>query len=76
MKYRYITVSAAPGKPSVYWQSVTKKYYRTLSEAKKDSGLNTLPDPTMAGTGIEKNNVISILILAAVIFAVYKLIKK
>lgn len=75
MKYRYITVSAAPGEPSVYWKSVSGKYYRTLSEAKKDSGLNTLPDPTIAGTGIEKN-IISILIFAAVIFSVYKLIKK
>lgn len=75
MQYTYLTISTAPGNPSVYWKSNSGKYYRTLKEAKADTGTNTLPDPTTIKTGTGSDNLVIIAIFILVLFVAYKIIK-
>ena len=39
-----VHIPAAEGEPSTFWKSATGKYYRTKSEALKDSGKTYNPD--------------------------------
>ena len=79
-----IDISANPGEPSTMWQAESGNVYRTLKEAKEDTGENTVnPDDYEIKTGWWVRNRRTVLIsagvcvfLAVVWFVIKKYIKK